>query len=630
MVKPQRRFVRERPATLTGLVLAVLLLCLWHPGDRAGFWGGIEGRLLDARFLLRGPLPPPDTVAILAFDDATMARLGTFPPPRAALAAAVSTAWDAGAALVVLDFLLVDPRADDVALVVALARGDAVLAVAEAASASRAVSVPDPRGFALVTGPAPLAPPLPALAPAPALQAVARLGHATVEHEGDGSLRRMRPSLALATAEGVVVLPGLAIAALAGSPAGGPASLRVPADRVGGQLQIGALAVPLDRRGMVPLNHLGPAGTIPTIPAADADQARLDGRIVFIGATAVGFGDRHASPFDATLPGVEAHATLAANLLAGASLRRDDAAWLFGAALALCAAIAGFAAADLARPMSATAATVGVAVTVAAALQMAFLAGWWLDAATVLLSLALGVAAGAGLRRRDQRRRVANLARYQSPALVETLATLEDPLRNQPPQPVVVLFVDVAGFTTYAEALDPGQANAFLGLFHRLIEQTAEPCGGVIAHFAGDGALVAFGVPTSRPDDNLRALHFIDALYTAVRDCAAWPGLGLRVGGDLGLVQVGIVGGLRHRHLSIGGDVVNTASRLLDVARACDASLALSEALMLGSPAAADWVAKAGLRRATELPLRGRVGVKDVWIGEPFAEASAGQPRAAS
>ena len=622
MKRPRLRG-RTGPVALAAVLLGVALISLWHPGERPGFWAGIEGRLLDARFGLRGPLPPPDDVAILAFDDAAMAAIGTFPPPRAAIAAAVAAARAAGARVVVLDFLLVDARADDAELASALRQGPAVLAVAEAAAGTPPPTLADPAGFALVTGPAPQGP-LPALSPTPALRAAARLGHATVAHEADGALRRLRPALAVTAAEGVVWLPGLAVAALAATE---PIRLEGAADGVGGHLSYGARKVALDRQGALPLTYLGPSGTVPTFSVIDLAGADLQGRIVFIGATAVGFGDRNASPFDAGLPGVEAHATLAANLLAGQTLRRDDAAWLRGAVLALGAATAGFAAAALARPLLAAAATLGVALAAGFAVQAAFVAGWWLDATTVLLSLALGSLTGAGLRRLDQRRRATNLARYQSPALVEVLATQQDPLQGRSPQPLVVLFVDVAGFTTHAEHMTPAATNAFLALFHRLTEQAAEPCGGVIAHFAGDGALVAFGMPDPRPDDPDRALRFIQALYEAVARCPDWPGLGLRVGGHLGPVQVGVMGGRKHRHLSVSGDAVNSASRLLDVARSSQVSLALSGALVSATPAASDWVLRTGLRRVDGQALRGRTGTGTVWIGEPPGQAPGQGPR---
>jgi len=66
-----------------------------------------------------------------------------------------------------------------------------VLGVAEAAPGTPAPVLRGAGGFALYTGPVPTAA-LPALAPAPALQDGARLGHVTVRHGPDGALRRMR------------------------------------------------------------------------------------------------------------------------------------------------------------------------------------------------------------------------------------------------------------------------------------------------------------------------------------------------------------------------------------------------------------------------------------------------------
>ncbi|TDL85129.1 CHASE2 domain-containing protein [Meridianimarinicoccus aquatilis] len=613
---PNRRLARERLGGLLATLIGALVIAMWHPGERGGFWQGIEGQLLDARFALRGPLPPPASVAIVTFDDTAMAQLNTFPPPRSAIADAVSAIWDAGARSIALDFLLVEPKAGDIALAAALKRGASVLGVAEADVAAVPPQLFAPGGFAMVAGPPPLDP-LPALLPAAVLQETANLGHVTVKHGGDGALRRMSPALALKTADGMTVLPGLSIAALIARQDATQARLLVPASGVGGELGLGSIAVPLDFKGTIPLNFYGPRGTIPTHSAASIEQADLQGKTVFIGATAVGFGDRQTTPFDPALPGVEAHATLAANLLNGPLLRRDTPVWMGSALVAGLAAIAGFGAAGIARPLVAAAATLAIAICVAAILQAGFLAGWWLDATTVFAALALGASIGAGLRRLDQRRRTVNLARYQPANLVEALATDANPLVNQAPQHAVAMFVDVARFTTFAEHLGPRRTEAFLSMFHQLVEDAAHPCGGMIAHFAGDGALVIFGLPRSGPDDAEHALAFIERLYTAVDNNPNWPGLGIRVGGHTGLVQLGVLGGAAHRQLSVSGDVVNTASRLQEVARAHKASLALSGLLIDSSAATLNWAKDAGLSQHTAQALRGRDGTETIWIGEP-------------
>lgn len=609
---PGRRVRLERLWVMAGVVLGALVLGVWHPGERGAFWQGIEGRLLDARFLVRGPLTAPRQVAIVAFDDAAIEHPATFPPSRAALGTVVSDAWQAGARVLALDLLLVDPRPDDPVLAAALGRGTAILGVAEAPSGSARMALRQRGGPSLVTGPEPHLP-LPALGPGPVLQEAADLAHVTVAHGPDGVLRRLRPVLAVAASNGLVTLPGLALAAV--SAPVGPTRVSIPTSGVGGRLEIGPVSVPLDLLGTVPLNYYGPGGSIPTYSAASVSQADLRGKIVFVGATATGFGDRHATPFDPTMPGVEVHATFAANLLTGRALRRDGVAWGASVLLGLLAAVAGCAAARLNGPLAAAAATVGVALATAAALQAAFSAGWWLDATTVSLCLALGAGAGAAGQRFQQRRRATNLARYQSPALVETLATDADALRDRPSQLAVVVFVDVVGFTPHAERSGPERTHALLAAFTRQVEQAADHCGGLIADFAGDGALVVFGVPEPGADDVEQALRFIEQLDAAVLASADWPGLGLRFSAHAGPVRLGVLGGERHRRVAVSGDVVNTASRLQESARARDASLALSGTFVTATPQARRWAEQRGLVRLAPQPLRGRTALEEVWVG---------------
>jgi adenylate cyclase len=283
--------------------------------------------------------------------------------------------------------------------------------------------------------------------------------------------------------------------------------------------------------------------------------------------------------------------------------------------MGLLAAAAGFFAAGLGGQLIAALATGLVAVAAAAALQAAFLAGWWIDASTVLMCLTLGAVVSAAAQRFDQRRRATNLARYQSPALVETLATEANALQHRPPQPAVVVFVDVVGFTPHAEHSGPQRTHALLALFTRLVEQAADRCGGMIADFAGDGALVVFGVPEPGADDVERGLRFIEQLDAAALACPEWPGLGLRFSAHAGPVQLGVLGGDRHRRVSVSGDVVNTASRLQESARASEASLALSSALIAATPEARRWAEQRGLTRLAPQLLRGRAALEEVWVG---------------
>ncbi|WP_299081368.1 adenylate/guanylate cyclase domain-containing protein [uncultured Ruegeria sp.] len=603
----------RRARRITGAIVLILSLvtAIWHPGDRSAFWQGVEGRLLDARFLWRGPLTPPEGVAIIAFDDAAMSQLETFPPSRSALAKAVSFAAEAGAEAIALDFLLIDPREGDVGLAEALAGTSAVLGVAEA-PADAGLQDLESGDFSVVIAPE-LNKPLPALGPTETLRGSALIGHVTLRHDTDGAARRLGAAQYLATEDGNAWYPSLAIAAVKASD--DELDLRLRSSLTSGRLSVGKTLIALDGRGAIPLNFYGPGGTIPTYSFASLGDADLTGKIIFVGATATGFGDRHATSYDATFPGVELHATLAANAIEQRFLRRDAVTWVWDVALALMASTLGFFAARLDRPWLGAFATAAAFCVLALVLQAAFVAGWWLDGVTALLSLLLGASAGIGLRLVQHRRRAANLALYQSPLIVERLADATDPRFEAAARPAVVLFVDVANFTAYSEKLGPEGTADFLRLFHGIVEQSVEPLRGIITHFAGDGAMVVFGLPEPGSDDTIRALRFIEALYVAVGSSSDWPGLGLRVGGHAGPVKTSIIGGKRHKQLAVSGDVVNTASRLQDFAKSQSAAIALSSALLMSNPDAHDRASKMGLRPAGLHTLRGRNEPIEIWIG---------------
>ena len=370
-----------RLAWLAAALLAALAAALWRPGAGDGVGAALEGQLLDIRFQLRGPLPPPQGVAVLAIDDVDLETLGGFPPPRAALARAVEAATEAGAAAVALDLLLISPTPDDAALAAAFARnGRVVLAAARAETPNPALAAAAARsGFPATLGPAPTTGAA-LTGPTPALAAAVALGHVNVAPGVDGALRAAPAAMAVATPDGAVWLPGLALAAATRGGLGRIAFRPPDARGLGAALRVGEDWRALGPGAATPLVYYGPAGAVPTWPLRAAGEADLRGRVVFIGASALGFGDVFPSPFDPALPGVEAHATLAANLLEGRALRRDAATWAADAALALAVAGLAFAAGSRPHPWAAAGALALVAGTAAAGAQAAFLAGWWLDA----------------------------------------------------------------------------------------------------------------------------------------------------------------------------------------------------------------------------------------------------------
>src|SRR6059036_4116260 len=95
---------------------------------------------------------------------------------------------------------------------------------------------------------------------------------------------------------------------------------------------------------------------------------------------------------------------------------------------------------------------------------------------------------------------------------------------------VTVIFVDLVGFTSRAETLDPEDVRAILAPYHDRVRAEIESFGGVVEKFIGDAVVGVFGAPTAYGDDPERAVR----AALAVRDWAGEEGLEVRVAVNTG------------------------------------------------------------------------------------------------
>lgn len=134
-------------------------------------------------------------------------------------------------------------------------------------------------------------------------------------------------------------------------------------------------------------------------------------------------------------------------------------------------------------------------------------------------------------------------------------------------QEVGVLFADLRGFTSFAEALLPYDVIHVLNRFYALADRVIERHGGAIATYMGDGFMALFGiVPGDGP-----ALRAVRAGLDLIEAVAGWrgylemlhgKGLQVSVGVHTGRAVVGALGTGPSRIVTAVGDVVNTAARI--------------------------------------------------------------------
>ncbi len=163
--------------------------------------------------------------------------------------------------------------------------------------------------------------------------AAPRAGFLNATPDADGILRRV-PQLIGYDGR---IYPSLALAALLQTWGPVPIVLEIAGD-VPRSLQIGDKAIPIDPRGNLLVHFRGGRRRFPYVSAADvlADHlspGTLRGRIVFVGASALGIRKVVATPLDPLFPGVEVHTTVVDNILRGDFLRRPD--WATGLELSL-------------------------------------------------------------------------------------------------------------------------------------------------------------------------------------------------------------------------------------------------------------------------------------------------------
>jgi class 3 adenylate cyclase len=126
-----------------------------------------------------------------------------------------------------------------------------------------------------------------------------------------------------------------------------------------------------------------------------------------------------------------------------------------------------------------------------------------------------------------------------------------------------VMFTDIGGFTTIAEALAPERTVAMLNEYFTVLASILEDHGGVIAQFQGDGLLAMFNVPIADSDHAAQAIRSALAIQEALRErLFAGRALSCRIGLATGEVMAGSVGARDRLTFTVYGDTVNLASRL--------------------------------------------------------------------
>ncbi len=172
-----------------------------------------------------------------------------------------------------------------------------------------------------------------------------------------------------------------------------------------------------------------------------------------------------------------------------------------------------------------------------------------------------------------QLERLGRLKRFFSPQLAELIVSgsAEDPLKTHRRE-VTVVFLDLRGFTAFAETSDPEEVMGVLREYHAEMGKLVLEHEGTLERFTGDGMMIFFNDPIPVPNPAERAIRMAVAMRDRVGELLAkWRkrgyDLGLGVGIAQGYATIGAIGFEGRWDYGAIGTVTNLAARLCGEAK---------------------------------------------------------------
>ena len=164
--------------------------------------------------------------------------------------------------------------------------------------------------------------------------------------------------------------------------------------------------------------------------------------------------------------------------------------------------------------------------------------------------------------------RVGRLRRFFSPQLAELIVKggTDDPLKSHRRE-ITVVFLDLRGFTAFAEVAEPEEVMAVLREYHQVTGKLILEYEGTLEHFTGDGITILFNDPLPIPNPAERAVRMALSIRERVGHMAEdWVKRGYELSLGIGIAQgfatIGAIGFEGRWDYSAIGTVTNLAARL--------------------------------------------------------------------
>jgi adenylate cyclase len=189
-----------------------------------------------------------------------------------------------------------------------------------------------------------------------------------------------------------------------------------------------------------------------------------------------------------------------------------------------------------------------------------------------------------------------------------------------------VLFADLRGFTTFAQAMAADLVIEVLNQYLTEMSDAILDHGGTLVAYLGDGIMAVFGAPIEADDHADRALAAAREMVEVrlprfnrwLADSGLGDGFSIGIGLNSGPVMSGTVGSARRLEYAAVGDTTNTAARLEAATKATPHSVLVADSTRESLRRSPDDLAPAG-----ELELRGKETKTKAWTFESAAPVRA-------
>jgi adenylate cyclase len=560
-----------------GAFVAVLLV------TNLSFLFFFELKGLDLLFLLRGPLPPPPEIVIVAVDEPSFAEISKqWPWPRSIHARLIEQLKKAGAKVIGFDVLFTERSepSEDRALGQAMREAGNVVVISEQ------IVIDDPLFRQTIR-----------VDPIELFKEVAAVGLASLPIDLDGTVRRARLNFP--------DIPSLAIQVI---------RLYI-ADRASQQAQTQPHARKkrqwLDPAKEILINHLGPPRTVKTVSyyqALEYDRMLAPGifadKIVLVGRSSQTAPepqrtapDVFHTPFllsaEGPTPGVEIQATIISNILTGRFVAELTPMARLGLLLLL--ALIGSLMLLKLGPLGSLATTLALsAIFIGVATALFAIMDLWLPIFAGTLQLGLVYAGHLVEKLATELRTTESIkdtfGTYVDPRIVEGIIQHPDSMKLSGEKRVVtVFFSDMEKFSSIGEQMTPAALVNLINQYLTLASEPIQRYNGVIDKYIGDAIMAYWSPPFTNEHEHaklacfaaLEQLSILDEFRQILPDLTGLrrglPTINIRIGLATGEVIVGNVGSNTSRNYTVMGDTVNIASRLEGASKQYGTRLLISE-----------------------------------------------------